>query len=136
VADGVVIVLGLHDGYRNARLPGQHIIGEFLLFLVSRRHVATDDDGARGKCDLAANLIQLIPASVFDCRGDEQIADVRFPELFLFFAIHIQEILPILTKVIDYSDLISNQKVSGRNYLTVITRESHHFQNDIIGPAI
>lgn len=88
VADGVVVVLGLNYGYWDPRLPRKDIVGEFLLFLVARRHVATDDDGTGGKCDFAANLVQLIPTGIFDCRGDEQIADIRFTELFLFFAIH------------------------------------------------
>lgn len=88
VADGVIVVLGLNYGYRYLRLPEEDLNGEFLLFLVARRHVATDDDGTGGsKCDFAADLIQLIPTGVFDCRGDEQIANVRFTELLLFLTI-------------------------------------------------
>ena len=56
VADGIIVVLGLHDGNGDARFPGENIVGEFFLFPVPGGHVAPHDNGAGGERHLAPDL--------------------------------------------------------------------------------
>jgi len=56
VADGIIVVLGLHDGNGDARFPGENIVGKFFLFLVPGGHVAPHDNGAGGERHLAPDL--------------------------------------------------------------------------------
>ena len=88
MAGGVLVVFGLDDGNRNAGFPIQHIVGEFLLFLVAGRQVAAHDDRPGGQSDFASDLSNGIPAGIADSRGDEKVADVGFAEGLFVFAVH------------------------------------------------
>lgn len=88
LADAVGVVLGFDHGNRNTRFPRQHVVRELPLLLVTRRKIPAHDDRAWRKPDFAANLPHGFPASIPDCRRDEQIADVDFAELFLVVAVH------------------------------------------------
>lgn len=97
MADGLVVFLGPDDSDGDADLLVENVVGEFFL-LVSRRHIAANDDRSRSESDLAANLFHVVPPCIGDGRCDEEIADVAFAE-FLFFLFGHAAVCEILGEV-------------------------------------
>jgi hypothetical protein len=85
VADAVVIVLGLDDGYRNIGLVIKDVIGA--LGFAARNELAPDNDASLGEIDLLADLHHPVPARAFDGGADELGADIALAEVFLVHAV-------------------------------------------------
>jgi hypothetical protein len=68
-ADGVVVVLGLDDGYRDIRLVVKDVIGA--LRLATGNKLASHYDPAPREVNFLANLGHVVPACLLHRRSDE-----------------------------------------------------------------
>ena len=82
-SDGVIVVLGLDDGDRNAEFLVKNVVGELLLLLVPARDITAHHDGAGGQRHLAADLGHRVPSRLLDARRNIEIADVGLAEIAL-----------------------------------------------------
>lgn len=90
LAGGVIVVFSFDNRNGYTCFPLQNVVGKFFLLGVACGHIAANDVRARGQGDFATNLGELIPARVFDGRGNKEITDVYFAELLFFAAIHLE----------------------------------------------
>ena len=85
VADAMVVVLRLDDGYWNIGLVIKDVIGA--LGFATGDELSPDDDASLGKGDLLADLHHPVPARAFHSGANELGADVALAEVFFVHAV-------------------------------------------------
>ncbi len=83
MADGVLVVLGLHDRDRDAGFLIKDVVREFTFLLVSACNVPSDHHRARRECHLPPNLSHWVPPRSPNRWRDNQIADVALAKATL-----------------------------------------------------